>query len=172
MEINVSMVSLGCCKNQVDAELMLADLQNNGFILKGDVAESDVVIVNTCGFIQSAKEEAIENILELAKLKEENTIKAIIVTGCLAQRYKEELSKEFPEVSAVLGIGSNKYICEAVKKAMSGEKMFSFEEKEELSLNGERVLTTLPYYAYIKVAEGCDNCCSYCAIPQIRGRFR
>lgn len=173
--IKVSMISLGCCKNQVDAEMLLADLRRNGFILVGDVSKSDAVIINTCGFIQSAKEEAIENILEMAELKKEGTIQAIIVTGCMAERYRDEITDEIPEVDAVLGIGSNGKICEAVARAIAnpgGEKTLSFGPKENLRLNGERVLTTLPYYAYLKVAEGCDNCCSYCAIPKIRGRFR
>lgn len=172
MAIKVSMISLGCSKNQVDAEMLLADLRNNGFELKGDVSNTDAVVINTCGFIQSAKEEAIENILEMVALKNEGTIKSIIVTGCLAQRYQDELIKEFPEVDAVLGIGSNAQICNAIEKALNQEKTFSFEPRENLCLNGERILTTLPHYAYLKVAEGCDNCCSYCAIPSIRGRFR
>lgn len=168
----ISMVSLGCSKNQIDAEMLLARVQNSGYTLCGDVADGDVVIVNTCGFIQSAKEEAIENILELAELKKEGTIKGIIVTGCLAERYKDEILNELPEVDAVIGIGSNDKICDAIEKVMHNEKMSDYGERENLCLNYERVLTTLPHYAYIKVAEGCDNCCSYCSIPSIRGRFR
>lgn len=172
MAIKVSMISLGCSKNQVDAEHLLATLAQNGFTLCGDVSESDVVIINTCGFIQSAKEEAIENILEMAALKKEGTIKGIVVTGCLAERYRDEIIKEMDEVDAVLGIGSNDKICEAVEKAAEGSRMTAYGEKESLCLSGERILTTLPFYAYLKIAEGCDNCCTYCAIPQIRGRFR
>lgn len=172
MAIKVSMISLGCSKNQVDAEHLLATLAQNDFTLCGDVSESDVVIINTCGFIQSAKEEAIENILEMAALKKEGTIKGIVVTGCLAERYRDEIIKEMDEVDVVLGIGSNDTICEAVKRAAAGGRMTAYGEKESLCLSGERVLTTLPYYAYLKIAEGCDNCCTYCAIPQIRGRFR
>lgn len=172
MAIKAAMISLGCSKNQIDGEKLLYTLQQNGVELVGDVSQSDAVIVNTCGFIQSAKEEAIENILEMAALKKEGTIKAIVVTGCMAERYRDEIIKEIPEVDAVLGIGSNGEICEAVRKAVEGEQTLSFGPKENLALNGGRVLTTLPYYAYIKVAEGCDNCCSYCAIPKIRGRFR
>ncbi|MEG0894502.1 MAG: 30S ribosomal protein S12 methylthiotransferase RimO [Oscillospiraceae bacterium] len=168
--MKVSMISLGCCKNQIDAEMMLSTIQNGGFELCGDVG--DVVIINTCGFIQPAKEEAIENILEMAKLKEEDRVKAIIVTGCMAERYKEQILEEMPEVDAVVGIGSNDKICDAINQVLAGKTYKSFDKKECLSLNGERVLTTLPHYAYIKVAEGCDNCCSYCAIPSIRGRFR
>lgn len=172
MAIKVSMISLGCSKNQVDAEHLLATLAQNGFTLCGDVSESDVVIINTCGFIQSAKEEAIENILEIAALKKEGTIKGIVVTGCLAERYRDEIIKEMDEVDVVLGIGSNDKICEAVEKAAVGSSMTAYGEKESLCLSGERILTTLPFYAYLKIAEGCDNCCTYCAIPQIRGRFR
>ena len=172
MALKVSMISLGCSKNQVDAEHLLAALAQNGFTLCGDVSESDVVIINTCGFIQSAKEEAIENILEMAALKKEGTIKGIVVTGCLAERYRDEIVKEMDEVDVVLGIGSNDKICEAVEKAAAGSRMTAYGEKESLCLSGERVLTTLPFYAYLKIAEGCDNCCTYCAIPQIRGRFR
>lgn len=168
----VAMVSLGCSKNQIDAEMLLAKIKNAGYELVPNAGESDVTIVNTCGFIQSAKEEAIENILELALLKKEGTIKAIIVTGCMAERYKSQILEEMEEVDAVLGIGSNDEICMAIEKAVGGEKTSSFKPKEMLCLNDERVLTTLPFYAYIKVAEGCDNCCSYCAIPKIRGRFR
>lgn len=168
----VSMVSLGCSKNQIDGEALLATVQNGGHTLCGDVGESDVVIVNTCGFIQSAKEEAIENILELASLKKEGTIKGIIVTGCLAQRYKDEILSEMPEVSVVLGIGSNDKICQAVDAALKNRTLTDFADCTALSLNGERVLTTLPHYAYLKIAEGCDNCCTYCAIPSIRGKFR
>ncbi|MCI8407286.1 MAG: 30S ribosomal protein S12 methylthiotransferase RimO [Oscillospiraceae bacterium] len=172
MAIRVSMISLGCSKNQIDGERLLYTLKEDGFQLVGDVSKSDAVIVNTCGFIQSAKEEAIENLLEMAALKQEGAIKAILVTGCLAERYREEIQTEIPEVDAVLGIGSNQEICRAVRAAVGGKQTLSFGPREDLSLEGGRVLTTLPYYAYLKIAEGCDNCCAYCAIPQIRGRFR
>lgn len=172
MGIRVAMISLGCSKNQIDGERLLYTLRDDGFQLVGDVSKADAVIVNTCGFIQSAKEEAIENLLEMAALKQEGTIKAILVTGCLAERYREEIRTEIPEVDAVLGIGSNQEICRAVRAAVGGKPTLSFGPKENLALEGGRVLTTLPYYAYLKIAEGCDNCCSYCAIPQIRGRFR
>lgn len=172
MKAKIAMVSLGCSKNQIDAEIMLASLKNSGYELVSEAGLSDVTIVNTCGFIQSAKEEAIENILELATLKKEGTIKAIIVTGCLAERYRDEIMSEMEEVDAVLGIGAYDRLEEAIEKALNSEKMTAYDKKEKLSLNGERLLTTLPYYAYIKIAEGCDNCCSYCAIPSIRGRFR
>lgn len=173
MATTVGMISLGCPKNQVDAEIMLAELKKNGFELVGDAALAEVVIINTCGFIESAKKESIEQILEMGLLKKEERIKKIVVTGCLAERYREELSREIPEADVILGIGSNGEICKAITKALSEDKpQISFGEKSCLALEGDRVLTTLPFYAYLKIAEGCDNCCTYCAIPQIRGRFR
>lgn len=172
MSLKIGMVSLGCSKNQVDAERMLFKLKEAGFEISGDAGLSDIVIVNTCGFIQSAKEEAIETILEFCTLKKEGRIKAVIITGCLAERYKEEVSELIPEADAVIGIGCNEDIVAIVKKVAEGEKVNRFDKKENLSLDGGRIISTLPFFAYLKVAEGCDNCCSYCAIPMIRGRFR
>lgn len=172
MAVRVGMVSLGCPKNQVDAELMLSLLREEGFELTSDAGLADVVIVNTCGFIEDAKKESIENILEFCTLKKEGRIKCVVVTGCLAERYREEVAKEIPEADVILGIGANAEIVGAVKRALEGEKLCSFPEKDKLPLNGARVLTTLPFYAYLKIAEGCDNRCTYCAIPMIRGRFR
>lgn len=172
MAIRVGMVSLGCPKNQVDAERMLHDMQEDGCQLTADTGNCDVVVINTCGFIQSAKEEAIENIMEFITLKNEGQIQSIIVTGCLAERYRNEILEEMPEVDAVVGIGSNAQINEIIRETMAGKQVTQYGEKEALSLCGGRVLTTLPFYAYLKVAEGCDNRCSYCAIPSIRGRFR
>lgn len=172
MAVKVGMVSLGCPKNQVDAELMLSLLREEGFELTSDAGLADVVIVNTCGFIEDAKKESIENILEFCTLKKEGRIKCVVVTGCLAERYREEVAKEIPEADVILGIGANAEIVNAVKRALEGEKLCSFPEKDKLPLNGARVLTTLPFYAYLKIAEGCDNRCTYCAIPMIRGRFR
>ena len=170
--IKVSIVSLGCAKNRVDAEMMLYKLKEAGFILKDDPADGDAVIINTCGFIESAKQESIEEILELAKLKDEGKIKALIVSGCLAERYKEDIKKEMPEVDAVIGLGANGDIVEAVKKALNKESYESFPDKELMPLDDKRIGSTLPHYAYLKVADGCDNKCTYCAIPMIRGRFR
>ena len=170
--IKVSIVSLGCAKNRVDAEMMLYKLKEAGFILKDDPADGDAVIINTCGFIESAKQESIEEILELAKLKEEGKIKALIVSGCLAERYKEDIKKEMPEVDAVIGLGANGDIVEAVNKALNKESYESFPDKELMPLDDKRIGSTLPHYAYLKVADGCDNKCTYCAIPMIRGRFR
>ncbi len=172
MAIKAAMVSLGCPKNQVDAEMMMATLRHDGIQLVSEEANFDVIIINTCGFIQFAKEEAIQEILDWVNLKAEGRCKGIVVTGCLAERYREELVELIPEVECVLGIGSNAMISKAVRKAAQGQKFSSFGEKTDLDINGTRVLSTLPYFAYLKIAEGCDNCCTYCAIPQIRGKFR
>lgn len=172
MSIKVGMVSLGCPKNQMDAELMLAKLQNAGMTITAESGLSEVVIVNTCGFIGDAKQEAIENILEFAKLKEEGQIKKIIVTGCLAERYKEELCRELPECDAVLGLGANADIVETVKRVMDGETVHTFPSLDGWSLDGERLQTTPDFFAYLRVGDGCNNCCTYCAIPHIRGGLR
>ncbi len=172
MKYKVGMVSLGCPKNQVDAEIMLEKLRQGGYKLVEDAAMGDVAIVNTCGFIESAKAESIEEILEISKLKEEGKIKAIIATGCLAERYRNDVLEEIPELDGVVGIGANDRICEAVERVLAGEKVAFFGEKEDMPMEGGRVLTNLPYYAYLRIADGCDNCCTYCAIPLIRGRMR
>lgn len=172
MSYKVGMISLGCAKNRVDAEMMLYTLRNAGFTVIDDPALADAAIINTCGFIESAKQESIEEILELAKLKKEGRIKAIIVTGCLSERYQGDVMKELYEVDAVIGIGANARIAEVVTKALSGQKVESFPDKLQMPLNGGRVQSTPLHYAYLKVADGCDNCCTYCAIPLIRGRFR
>lgn len=172
MPIRVGMVSLGCAKNRVDAEMLLFTLREAGFELVADVAMSDVAIVNTCGFIEDAKQESIDEILELAQLKKEGRIKAIIVTGCLAERYQTEVMKELYEVDAVIGIGANASIADVVNDVMEGKRTQLFPEKTNLALCGGRVRTTPFYYAYLKIAEGCDNKCTYCAIPMIRGKFR
>ena len=170
--MRVGFVSLGCPKNQLDAEVMLHELVMAGYELTADETEADVVIINTCGFIESAKKEAIDNILDIAWLKENKDLKGLIVTGCLAERYRNSILEEFPEVDAVLGVGSIHNIVEAVGKVLEGEKYTSFEDKNCVRLGGDRVLTTPEYAAYLKIAEGCDNRCTYCAIPSIRGKFR
>mgnify|MGYP002515470169 FL=1 len=172
MALKVGMVSLGCCKNQVDAEIMLSLVKQAGFELCTEPGLCDVVIINTCGFIEDAKRESIENILEFCQLKKEGQIKAVVVTGCLAERYREEIASEIPEADVILGIGSNEKIVSAIKKAVAGEKVVLFGEKNELPLNGDRIISNLPFYAYLKLADGCDNFCTYCAIPYIRGRYR
>ncbi|MDE5558904.1 MAG: 30S ribosomal protein S12 methylthiotransferase RimO [Ruminococcus sp.] len=172
MPVKVGMVSLGCSKNLVDSERMLYKLKSHGYKLVTEPGLSDIAVVNTCGFIQSAKEEAIETILELAKLKEEGTIKKIVITGCLTERYKEETAELFPEADAVIGIGNNKDIVDVLDHVMKDERYINFAPKLDAELTGERIISTLPFFAYLKVAEGCSNCCTYCAIPQIRGKFR
>ncbi len=173
MSTRIGMVSLGCPKNQVDAEHMLYNLKQEGFEIVSDAALSDIVIVNTCGFIEAAKQEAIETILEFCTLKQEGRIKGVICTGCLAQRYRDEVLKEIPELDAVIGIGSNDNLVDIIRDVMSKrQSLTSFEDNEKLSMEGGRIISTQPFYAYLKIAEGCDNCCTYCAIPSIRGHFR
>lgn len=172
MAVKVGMVSLGCSKNQVDAERLLALALENGYEISADPAQCDVVIINTCGFIEDAKRESIENILEFCQLKEQGIVKVVVVTGCLAERYREELAAEIPEADVILGIGRNTDLAAAVQKALEGQRVVEFAPKANLPLDGDRVLTTAPYSAYLKIAEGCDNRCSYCAIPLIRGGFR
>ncbi|MGN0651017.1 MAG: 30S ribosomal protein S12 methylthiotransferase RimO [Oscillospiraceae bacterium] len=171
-DIKVAIVCLGCAKNQVDAEMMIARIADKGFSFAAEPGEADVVLVNTCGFIQSAKEEAIEWIMELIQLKEEGTIKHIVVTGCLSERYREQFCEEFPEVDAVVGISEYGDIAEIVERVCAGERVCVFGDKNAHCMEGKRVLSTMPHYAYLRISDGCDNCCTYCAIPQIRGRFR
>lgn len=176
--MKIGFVSLGCPKNQLDTEVMLHELMAAGYEVTPEETEADVVIINTCAFIESAKQEAIDNILDIAWLKEHHTLKAIVVTGCLAERYRDQIFEELPEVDAILGVGSIHNIVEAVeavtvkRKKGSKKKYSSYLKNDEVRLGGDRVLTTPDYSAYIKIAEGCDNKCAYCAIPGIRGRFR
>lgn len=168
----IGMISLGCPKNQVDAERMLASLDRNEFEIADCYEGVDAVIVNTCGFIDDAKREAIENILDMAQLKEDGTVKKIIVTGCLAQRHQKEIFDEIPEVDAVIGIGANADIADIVKRVIEGENVYEMPSNTDLPLVGERLLTTPEYWSYLKIADGCSNRCTYCAIPSIRGDFR
>ncbi len=176
--MKIGFISLGCPKNQLDTEVMLHELASAGYEITPEESEADIVVINTCGFIESAKKEAIDNILDVAWLKKHHTLRGIIVTGCLAERYREEIFAEMPEVDALLGVGSIHNIVEAVKSVEAGfgkrkpKKYASFEDKNTVRLGGERILTTPDYYAYLKIAEGCDNRCTYCAIPSIRGKFR
>ena len=172
MAIKVGMVSLGCSKNLVDSERMLYKLKQHGYKLVTEPGLADVAVVNTCGFIKSAKEEAIETILELGKLKEEGTLKKIIITGCLVERYKEEAAEQFPEADAVIGIGDTKDIVDILDQVLADERVVRFAPKLDAELCGERIISTLPFFTYLKIAEGCSNCCTYCAIPMIRGKFR
>lgn len=168
----VAMISLGCPKNQVDGEIMLEKLNKSGFETVNLIEKADIVIVNTCGFIESAKAEAIEAILETAEYKKAGLISAVVVTGCLAERYKDEVMREMPEVDAVVGIGANADIVKTCKKALNGVKTNFFPDKCGLPLDGSRMLSTPPHWAYLKLSDGCDNRCSYCAIPSIRGKYR
>lgn len=172
MSVRVGMVSLGCPKNQVDAELMLGYLADAGFDLVEDAAMADVAIVNTCGFIESAKSEAIEEILELAALKKEGRIKSLIVTGCMAERYRDAVLEEIPEIDAVVGIGANHTIAATVERVSREHGFGVYGEKEDLRMCGRRIRTTLPFYSYLRIADGCNNKCAFCAIPMIRGKFR
>ena len=174
MAIRVGMVSLGCPINQVDAEIMMFSLRKYGFELLQDAALADVAIINTCGFIQTAKEEAIETMLEFIALKKEGRIKGVVCTGCLAERYKQDILDEMPELDAVVSLGKDAEIAQIVKDIMSGEngeKLYA-GDKCSLPLEGGRIISTQPFYAYLKIAEGCSNGCTYCAIPAIRGKFR
>ena len=171
MKIKVGMISLGCPKNQVDGELMLQKLNSAGFEISGEIENADIVIVNTCGFIEDAKREAIETILEVAEYKTAGLISAIVVTGCLAERYQDEIVKEIPEVDSVIGIGADKDIVKVCQKAALGISTVFFPDKKLLPLDGKRLLSTPPHWAYLKLSDGCDNKCSYCAIPYIRGSY-
>ena len=168
----IGIISLGCPKNQVDAERMLATLDRNHYEIADCYDGVDAVIINTCGFIDAAKQEAIDNILEMAQLKEEGLVGKIIVTGCLSEVYKEEIFAEMPEVDAVAGIGAIGRIDEIIEKVLKGERVCDLASKYDLPLIGERLLTTPEYWAYLKIADGCSNRCAYCAIPSIRGNYR
>lgn len=168
----VSIISLGCAKNQVDAEAMLKQLHTSGYEVKDDPAHANCVIINTCGFLCSAREEAVESIIEMGKLKPDGTIKAIIVSGCMAQSVGTQVLDEMPEVDAVIGLSGANDICAHVERALSGERYVDIGAPEELNIDMPRILGNEPYYAYLKIADGCDNRCAYCMIPSIRGRFR
>ena len=172
MAVKVGMVSLGCAKNLVNGEQMLHLLRAAGYEITADLAETEVLIVNTCAFIDSAKQEAIDTILEYAELKKEGRLKKLLVTGCLSQRYRKEILKELPEVDGVLGTGSYDEIVPAVEEALRGLKPERFGDISAPMSEEARIVTTGPGWAYLKIAEGCDNRCSYCVIPSIRGRYR
>lgn len=171
MNFKVGMISLGCPKNQVDGEIMLEKLNKSGFTVAESIEDSDVMIINTCGFIEDAKREAIETILEVAEYKTAGLISAIVVTGCLAERYQEEILREIPEVDSVIGIGADRDIVKVCQKALVGVRSSFYPDKKYLLLDGERMLSTPSHWAYLKISDGCDNKCSYCAIPGIRGGY-
>ncbi len=168
----VAFVSLGCAKNLVNTEQMMALCRSAGFAVTGDPVGADVAVLNTCGFIESAKSEAIDNILDLARLKDEGKLKKLLVTGCLAQRYPAEIRDELPEVDGMLGTGSYTDVVSAVQELMAGEQCGHFGDIHHTEEDGERMVTTPPYTAYLKIAEGCSNGCAFCVIPRLRGRYR
>ena len=169
---NIGFISLGCAKNQVDCERMMYRVQEAGHTVKADIVGSDVVVINTCGFIDSAKTEAINFILQTAALKAEGLVGKILVTGCLSQRYQDEILQEMPEVDGILGTGSYTEVVSAIEKLLEGEQVADFGSIDAPEQETGRILTTPEHYAYLKIAEGCDNRCSYCIIPYLRGKFR
>ena len=169
----VLFISLGCDKNLADSEEMLGMLVENGYEITNDESEAEAIVINTCAFIHDAKEESVNSILEMAQYKETGKLKALLVTGCLAQRYQKEIIKEIPEVDAVLGTGSWDELIQALDKVFEGEKYLDFQSIDRLPrAAGKRVITTGGYYDYLKIAEGCDKCCTYCIIPKLRGKYR
>ncbi|HHT53649.1 MAG TPA: 30S ribosomal protein S12 methylthiotransferase RimO [Clostridiales bacterium] len=176
--MRIGFISLGCPKNRIDTEIMLHEVLSAGYEVTPDETEADIVVINTCAFVEDAKRESIDNILDVAMLKENRRLKGIIVTGCLSERYRDRIFDELPEVDALLGVGSIHNIVRAID-AVSAQskrepklKYSSFESCDSTGLGGDRILTTPDHWAYLKVAEGCDNRCAYCAIPYIRGPFR
>ena len=169
---NIGFISLGCAKNQVDCERMMYRVQEAGHTVKGDIVSSDVVVINTCGFIDSAKSEAIDFILQTAALKAEGLVGKILVTGCLSQRYQTMILEEMPEVDGILGTGSYTEIVPAIEALLQDEQVVDFGSIDAPEQETGRIMTTPEHYAFIKIAEGCDNRCSYCIIPYLRGRFR
>jgi len=169
---NIGFISLGCAKNQVDCERMMYRVQEAGHTVKADILGSDVVVINTCGFIDSAKTEAIDFILQTAALKAEGQVGKILVTGCLSQRYQDEIMKELPEVDGVLGTGSYTEIVPAIEALLEDNSVSEFGSIDAPEQETGRILTTPEHYAFLKIAEGCDNRCSYCIIPYLRGKFR
>ena len=168
----VGFISLGCAKNQVDCERMMYRVQEAGFEVEPDVAGCDVVVINTCGFIDSAKAEAINHILQTAQLKEQGLVGKILVTGCLSQRYQEEILQQMPEVDGILGTGSYDRIVPAIEQLLENQVVEDFASIDAPEVETGRILTTPEHYAYLKIAEGCDNRCAYCIIPYLRGKFR
>ena len=173
MSYHVAFISLGCAKNQVNCEQMMATAQAAGHTVIGAPEGADVVVVNTCGFLSSACEEAIDNILEMAELKKAGQIKKILVTGCMAQRYKDDVLNELPEVDGILGTGSYGDIATAIDEVMEqGLRPCHMGNIHTAEQGGARILSTPPWYAYLRIAEGCDNHCAYCVIPSLRGKYR
>lgn len=175
MKINVAFVSLGCDKNLIDSEIMLGLLNKAGYNIISDESKADVIVVNTCCFIESAINESIENILDVSRYKTEGNCKAIIVTGCMAERYKEQVFLEIPEVDSIVGTTSYENIVDIISETLKGKKVQNFNDidyKTNENYSYDRILTTAGYYGYIKIAEGCSNHCTYCIIPKVRGKYR
>ncbi len=170
--MNVGFIGLGCEKNTVNTEMMIAACRNRGYQIVHELEKTQVVVINTCGFIESAKQEALETIFEVAQLKSEGKIEKIIVTGCLAERYQAEIAAEIPEADGFLGVGSFQRIGEAIDRVLAGERIEWFGPQSELQLEGDRVLTSPVYTSYLKIADGCSNRCAYCCIPAIRGAYK
>ncbi len=172
MPYTIHFISLGCAKNVVNCEQMMELCRQAGYTVAADPAGADVAVVNTCGFLTSANEEAIEHILRMAELKQAGALKKILVTGCMTQRYQKEIPAELPEVDGILGTGSYKDIVPAIQAVMAGERPALFGDIDAAVDEFDRVLTTPPWYAYLRIAEGCDNWCAFCIIPKLRGRYR
>ena len=168
----IGLISLGCAKNLVDSEHMLARLRDNGYEITDDITEAEVGIVNTCGFIEAAKTEAIETILDMARYKQEGNMRGLVVTGCLAQRYRQEIQDDLPEVDAICGTGSYDNIVDAVRDVLAGKKAVYMNDMASAALEGSRDRLTPSYTAFLKIAEGCSNRCAYCIIPKLRGPYR
>ncbi len=169
---NIGFISLGCAKNQVDCERMMYRVAEAGHTVLPGIVDSDVVVINTCGFIDSAKSEAIEHILRTAELKQDGYVGKILVTGCLSQRYQQQILQEMPEVDGILGTGSYHKVVDAIEVLLAGQQVFDFDSIDAPELETGRILTTPEHYAYLKIAEGCDNRCAYCVIPSLRGKYR
>ncbi len=171
--MKILFISLGCDKNLVDSEVMLGLLEKRGYSMTDDEAEADIIIVNTCCFIGDAKEESVNTILDMSEYKKQGSCKALIVTGCMAQRYKKEIQEEIPEVDAILGTNSYDKILDAVDEALAGHQMLDCADLVGLpEVDTDRILTTGGHYAYLKIAEGCNKRCTYCIIPSLRGNYR
>ena len=170
-KLTVGFISLGCAKNQINTEHMIAAVKNAGYNVTGEPEKSDVTVINTCGFIEDAKKEALDTIFEVAALKKENKLQKIIVCGCLSERYSDNIAEELYEVDGFVGVGSFQNIVEVIDRVMSGERVCDFGDVENIQLEGERYVISPEFSVYLKIADGCSNCCSYCAIPSIRGRF-
>ncbi|MGE5629814.1 MAG: 30S ribosomal protein S12 methylthiotransferase RimO [Caulobacteraceae bacterium] len=173
MTLNVAIVSLGCSKNLIDSEVMISCISKDSYQITNDASKAEVIIINTCGFIESAKQESIDTILEMAEYKKSGSCKTLIASGCLAERYKEELMKELPELDAVIGTGDYREITDVIQRTLQGEKVIRYGHQEIVDIDRlPRTISTFGASAYLKIAEGCDNRCSFCIIPAIRGRYR